>query len=350
MPDDTQNPLGGAQALENRFEAAWQAGAFDSQNPKEAEQLRAERAEQSKVEPPEQATSTPTTPASPEQKEVEAAPEYVNLDDYLQKAGLERDSFLTLPVRVGEADLPLADVLKRAEAHQDYSTQSNALAERQKAWDAEQAQQKSLWDQRLKAAETLGNLAYQDLVREYQSINWDQLSQQDPGRWAVLNTQFQQRVANIQAALQQIEGQHQEAVKQQQAQFQQNLTTEREKLFKVIPEWRDKDKFNAARDRMTGYAKDLGFSDQEVASISDHRYLRVLHEASQWRQLQAQSVKALKQVRAAPQISNPGARVQRDPNVTAYTQAKDAFMKTRGRHQDQSVQVAAFDQLAKHLS
>jgi hypothetical protein len=353
MPDDSQNPLGGAQALENRFEQSWQSGGADSQNPKEAAQLQAQRAEQNPT--PAAAGDLPAAPAKADAKAATAAPnyaqsqdepEYVNFDDYLQKAGIERESFLTLPVRIGEADIPLAEVLKRAETAQDFDTQTTALTARQQAFEAEQAQQKQVLQQRLTAAEQLGNIAYQELVREYQSVDWNSLSQTDPGRCALLQTQFQQRNAAIQNQLQQIEGQKQEQARQAQAQQLETLKGEQVKLLKAIPEWRDEGKFKVAREQMTQYGKKLGFNDEELNAIFDHRYMRVLHDAAQWNQLKSQQAAALKKVRAAPQISNPGARITRDPKVTAITEAKTAFHRNPKR---MDAQLAFANRIAENI-
>lgn len=277
----------------------------------------------------------------------DSEPEYVNFDDYLQKAGLEREAFLQLPVRVKDTDVPLAEILKRAEADHDVTTQSTALAEKQKAFETQQTQLSAQWQDKLKQAETLGSIAYQELVREYQSIDWNTLSQTDPARWAVLQTQYQQRHGAIQGQLQQIQGQQGEVAKQAQAKQVEVLKSEQKKLLDVLPEWRDEGKFKAAREQMSSYSKKLGFTDEELNNIFDHRYMRVLNDAAQWNALQATKSAALQKVRAAPTVSNPGARVTRDPKVTQLLQAKDQFMKTRGRGQDIQVQTNYFEQLAQ---
>jgi hypothetical protein len=335
----------------NHFESLYEKGAFDSTDPKIAAQQQAERDTQN-TQP-----SAPAAPAVGESlpKENTAAaappegegPEYVNFDDYLQKAGLERESFLKLPVRVKDADIPLEEILRRAEADHDVTTQSTALAEKQKAFETQQTQASQQWQEKLKQAEALGTIAYQELVREYQSIDWNTLSQTDPARWAVLQTQYQQRNAQIQGQLQQIQSQQNQVAQQAQAKQAETLKTEQQKLLQALPEWRDEVKFKAAREQMTAYSKKLGFTDDELNSIFDHRYMRVLNDAAQWNAHQASKAQALQKVRAAPSASNPGARITRDPNVTQLAQAKQQFMKTRGRNQDQSVQANYFEQLAR---
>lgn len=335
----------------NHFEKLYESGAFDSTDPKVAAEQQAERAQATDSAPP-AAKSLPLE-ASQEDSGAAAAsePEYVNFDDYLQKAGLERESFLKLPVRVKDADIPLADLLKRAEVEQDYTAQSAALAEKQKAFEAQQAQLSTQWQDRLKQAETLGGLAYQELVREYNAIDWNSLSQTDPARWAVLQTQFQQRNSSIQNHLAQVQAQQAEIAKQAQAKQADVLKSEMQAMLKVVPEWRDEAKFKSARDQMFAYAKTVGISEQQLNALGfqpgDHLLMRALHDAAQWHALQSSKAESLKKVRAAPVASNPGARIARDPNVTQLAQAKDQFMKTRGRNQDTNVQANYFEQLAR---
>lgn len=332
----------------NHFEALYDKGAFDSTDPKIAAQQQAERtapvADPKVAAAP--AVAEPAKADAPVVADQADEPEYVNFDDYLQKSGLEREAFLQLPVRVKDVDVPLAEILRRAEVDQDVTAQSTALQEKQKAFETQQAQATQQWQAQLKQAQDLGGIAWQSLMQEYQSIDWNRLSTEDPGRWSVLQTQYNQRANSIQQQLQQIQAQQSQVAQQNQAKHGEVLKAEQEKLLKVLPEWRDETKFKAAREQMSSYSKKLGFTDEELNGIFDHRYMRVLNDAAQWNALQATKADALKKVRAAPVVSNPGARITRDPKVTQLAQAKEQFMKTRGRGQDIQVQANYFEQLA----
>lgn len=275
------------------------------------------------------------------------APEYSNLDEYLGKAGLERDSFYSLPVRVKDQDLPLSEVLKRAEAHQDVEASRAALAHLQKEWETQRTAQQTQLSTQLQQAKSLGDLAANELMAEFKAVNWQELRQFNGGEYAAKQQDFQNRWATIQTHLQNIT-QAQQAEQQKATQtLQANLKVERENLLKAVPEWRDETKFKSAQDLMTKYARDRGFKDEELNAIYDHRYMQVLHDAAQWRALQGQQSAALKKVRAAPQISAPGARISRDPKAASASAAKDLFMKTRGSKQDPAIQANYFEHLAQ---
>lgn len=346
------NPLGGAQSVEDRFESLWQGGAFDSQDPKEAAQLQAERQadtpapQAAKPAVPVQADPEPAASAS--QAQQEEGPDYANVEDYLQKAQIAPESFYELPVTVKidgkTSQVPLKDVLKSYQLEQHVQQKSIAVSEAQKAWEAEQNQAKQALAQHLQTAQNLNQLARQQLLSEFKDVDWNRLRLENPLEWSVRNQDFQQKANALDAQLSQIQQFQQQQAQQAQQQQAAQLPKERDRMLEARPEWRDEKQFQAARSEISAYAQKLGFNAAELGSIFDHRYMLVLHDAARYAALQAQAPQAVKRVRAAPQQANPGARIQRDPKQVAATQAKDRFTKSRGRDSDAAA--AYFEHLA----
>ena len=345
------NPLGGAQSTEDRFESLWQGGAFDSQNPKEAEQLRQERGQPD----PTPAAAAPVTSA-PSKEDASAAtavpeqegPDYANVEDYLQKAQIAPESFYELPVTVKvdgkTSQVPLKDVLKAYQLEQHVQAKSIQVSEAQKAWDTQRAQAEQTLTQNMQSAQALNTLARQELLAEFQGIDWNKLRTENPLEWSVRQQDFNQRAGKLDQHLAQIQNfQQQQALQAQQQQAAQ-LPKEREQMLEARPEWRDNTQFQAARSEISQYAQKMGFKPAELGSIFDHRYMLVLHDAARFAALQANSPQAVKRVRAAPQQANPGARISRDPKAVAATQAKERFTKTRGR--DDAAAADYFEHLA----
>jgi hypothetical protein len=348
LQESAQNPLGGAQAAEDRFQNLYDKGAFE---PTTNERPPADPA-------PEQSTTSPRVAASPApaqgqvQPEVQApadeGPEYADLTDYLTKSQIDSESFYKMPVAVtvaGETKkVPLADLLKGYQQEADYTRKTQALAEARRQDEQARAQAQAAIRAQYEQAQTLGNLAHQQLLGEYQQIDWNRLRIEDPSRWAVANQEFNNRAAAIQQHLAQVQQQRQALEQQQQAELHQRiLPAEREKLLEARPEWRDDSQFQAARTQMIESARKLGFSDAELQQVYDHRYLIALDLASRYLNLQAQAPAAVKRVRTAPQVAQPGARQARDPQVVARQQAKESFMKNR---RDPEAQARYFDTLS----
>lgn len=325
-----------ADAFQNLIDRGLFADAKPAPAAEPAQQTRQEATVADKTGP---ATAEPVA---------DDVPEYSNLEDYLAKQGLERDSFFALPVRVKvdgrEQDVPLSALTKSYGLEQHFQAKSVAFAEQQRQWEAEREQAKQAVVQQFTQAKQLAQLATAQLNAEFSQVDWNKLYAEDPGRFAADHQRFQMRQAAINQGLQQI--QQAEAAQQQQMQAAQaqQLAVERDKLYAAVPEWRDQTKFAAEQKDMSSYARTLGFTDAELSSIFDHRYVRVLRDAARFAALQAQSPEKLKQVRAAPVMASPGARVQRNPNVVALRESKAAM---RSRPRDARVQESAFEAWAQ---
>ena len=177
---------------------------------------------------------------------------------------------------------------------------------------------------------------------EFNQINWAQLRQTDPVQWTALQLEFNNRSAAINQHLREVAAAQEAQSRQLQEQQAALLPKEREKMLEARPEWRDPVKFEADRKVMSSYAKALGFNDAELSSLADHRYMQVLHDAAQFRALQAANPETLKRVRAAPQMARPGTRTQRDPKTVAKQQAMERFTKNP---RDLDAQSAFFETL-----
>lgn len=357
MSDDHQSAA--------HFESLWQAGAFDSQNPKEAEQLRQERAEGATPKAPPKATQQAPQQAQPETVEepaeqpteqvAEAAetpteeqvPEYADLDDYLTQSKIDRDSFLSIPVTVkvdGKTSaVPLAELVKGYQLESHFTQKSQALAEKQREWEGQQTQAQQAVVQTLQNTQNLFNLAHQVLLREYQGTDWNKLRAEDPINWTIKSQEFNQRAGEIQNFLARVQQAQQEQAQQAEQALRANLPKEWERTLEQVPAWRDEKKFQADRSEMLQYGQKLGFSPAELSGVHDHRYMVALYYASQFAKLQAQAPQAVKKVRAAPQVANPGARITRDPAQVARSQAKERFFRNP---RDQDATAAYFETLA----
>jgi len=92
----------------------------------------------------------------------------------------------------------------------------------------------------------------------------------------------------------------------QQEQLKRHLSSEADKLKSAIPDMADEVKGEVIRKEIKDFAKSIGFSDQELAQVYDHRAVLTLYEAMQWRKLQQGKVQSSKKVSEAPKMLKPG--------------------------------------------
>lgn len=337
---------------ESTFQSLFDAGALadpptgaDRDMDRAVKPNPAEIAQAQKPEPTDVEALEAEQPVKAE-PEVQEEPEYSSFEEYLAQAKLDPQAFQALPVTVkidGETrQVPLADVIKSFQLEGHVQNKSQQLAQEQRQFEQERDAAINLYKQQLGNAQTLGQLAQAQLMGEFNQINWTQLRQTDPVQWAVLQQDFTNRSGAINQHLREVAAAQEAQSRQLQEQQAALLPREREKMLEARPEWRDPVKFEADRKVMSAYAKNLGFNDAELSSLADHRYMQVLHDAAQFRALQAQNPETLKRVRAAPQMARPGTRTQRDPKAIAKQQAMERFSKNP---RDLEAQSAFFETL-----
>jgi len=115
--------------------------------------------------------------------------------------------------------------------------------------------------------------------------------------------EYQQKMAEVQQAL---AGNSQAEQQARNAYLQREMDT----LKQVIPDFADPEKAQNLRNNMLSVSQQTyGFDPQEIAAITDHRVLRVLHDAIQYRAAQGGKEQAIKKAKAKPKRTvKPGAK------------------------------------------
>ena len=161
-----------------------------------------------------------------------------------------------------------------------------------------------------------------------------ELAETDPFRYSaekakydVAANEYQQKMAEIQQAL---AGNSQAEQQARNAYLQREMDT----LKQVIPDFADPEKAQSLRNNMLTVSQETyGFDPQEIAAITDHRVLRVLHDAIQYRAAQGGKEQAIKKAKAKPKRTvKPGAKkTASNQNSTRQARSK---LKRSGSIQD----------------
>lgn len=154
------------------------------------------------------------------------------------------------------------------------------------------------------------------------------LARTDPAEWVARNAQFQQRAQEFNQLLQarQALTEHESA----DSVAQQNAWRgeQRELLKQKLPEWSDPKKAKAEAEIIGAYALNIGYSQEELSELFDHRALLVLRDAALARSQQAarESAKAKQTKSEPPKVIKPGA-----PKPTAQTRQKADELLARAK-------------------
>jgi hypothetical protein len=108
--------------------------------------------------------------------------------------------------------------------------------------------------------------------------------------------------------------------KEARSKLDQAVTESRKKLTEAIPSWND----DLYQQLLKRSVDTYGFTQDEMAPIWDHRIMRVLHDAHQWRATQEGKPLAEKKVLNVPAVLRPGnAKPKVNPQVQELQKTRE---------------------------
>lgn len=224
-----------------------------------------------------------------------------------------------------EQEVTEDELLKGYSRHADYTRKTQALSEKEKTFEAEQAAVRS---ERQAYAQRLALLEQNIKSLTPDEPNWDDLRKTtEPAAFAALYTEWslhKAKIAEIEKARHDAEAKVAADFAAQRAKV---LDAEKVKMVEAIPEWKDTKIMKADRDGMLATAKNIGFSESDLDGITDHRLVVLLRKAHLYDQLQAkkpQLRQQLEEVRSA----TPGTGTTKRRPVTEVTRAKQRLAQT----------------------
>jgi hypothetical protein len=148
---------------------------------------------------------------------------------------------------------------------------------------------------------------------ELANVNWQQVAAENPSLYVQLQAKHQQLNAVLGQLAERDRALQQEQQTVTQRQRDQAMRQSLEHLSREIKGFNLEKDAPKLKDAGTKY----GFTAAELDSVVDGRFIHLLHDAMQWRQLQTQKPGALKKVAEAPKVIKPQAPQQRKPNQAA---------------------------------
>lgn len=230
-----------------------------------------------------------------------------------------------------EVEVTLDDLIKGYQREADYTKKTQTLAEQRKQVESERVvieqakQERDQYQQRLAAIE--------GALRQAPQENLEALKETDPIGYAVKVAEQTQRERQLQA----IGAERARIAEQQQAEQSQHLSqflaVEAQKLSDAIPEYADEQKSVQVKKDIRDYAKRIGWSDEELASVYDSRAVLTLYKAMQYEKLMNNKAGVTKKVAEAPRMLKAGVSRQSDAN-TEQTKKAQAQLRKTGRVAD----------------
>jgi hypothetical protein len=187
----------------------------------------------------------------------------------------------------------------------DYTKKTQALAEERRKFEAEE--RAAVRAERQAYAENLARVQEAlEVLTPSREPDWRELQGQ------MTPEEFTKHYASWKANASRLERvrEEQERVRSLQEQDDSRaratrLMQEKDRLEEAVPDLKDPEKGKALRQDLMDYAKAIGFSDDDLAAVEDHRPLVLLHKARLWDESQKRRPKVEEKVDRALESLKP---------------------------------------------
>lgn len=308
----------GAESLNVEQTAQRIVGLFDSPEAQERqEKPKAEPAKAEAQETPEQETSSnveteTAQEAQPEKQELS----FENLTQLAEALEVPFDDFMgkikaRVKVSGEEREVSLKDLRDGYQMESDYRKKTSDLSEARKLFESDREKITTELQARYQEAQQISGFLENQLMGEYNSVNWKELRASNPAEFAAMQAEYNARYQQIQqvkqAVTNQLQAQKAELDGKQEEKLRLKLAEENERLQAAIPEFRDEAKANELRNQMRDYLKGFGYSESDIAQVYDHRLVMIFRDAMAYKALQSKKPELEKKVINLPKIQKPGA-------------------------------------------
>lgn len=280
-------------------------------------------------EPAEDEGETAETPDTVEEPETaDEAPEPITLDPTTK---------VKVKVDGEEVEVSLDEALKGYSRTADYTRKTQQAAAERKAFEAEQT---AVRGERQKYAAYLSQLEQAIQQHSAPEPDWAKLQQElkpeefaaEFARFQIHKSEMQQLRAEKERAQAAVEADNKKAL-------DAHIAAEQDRLLAAVPEWKDEEVAKADKAKMVAYAERLGWSQEDLGKVADHRNFVLLRKAMLWDEQQAKKPAVQARIEKV-KTATPGPASQ--PKVVSdATKARQRLAKT-GKVEDAA---AAFFQM-----
>jgi hypothetical protein len=263
--------------------------------------------------------------ATETQDEVVEASEEVEGEDEEYEEEAPRDEKFVVKVDGKEIEVPKDELIRGYQREADYTRKTQKLAEERKLVESEFQQVRG---EREQYSQILGQL--QQKLQEFEppEPDWNRLEVEDPTEYARQWTSHQRRQQQRYAVQAEQERLNQVRQVELQKQMQQTMAQEVASLKEKIPEWSSPEKAKAEGKALLEYGQNLGFSEQELSTITDSRALLALHKAWKYDQMMSKRPEFQAKIKKAPKMVSPGSAGSVSSKSSDLNNAKKRLAQT----------------------
>lgn len=238
---------------------------------------------------------------------------------------IEKPSLHRVKVNGQELEVSLDELKSGYSRDSDYRQKTHSLSLERKNLEEEKNVLRQTYDTKIKELDELMQSA-NSFISQGSEVDLKAMYEEDPQAAAKLDFQMRQQREHL-ASLRQ----KSEAVKQQQ--YNQFLNEQKRLAEQAIPELANPQKASEIKVKMRDTLSNYGFNDQEIGSLADHRFLLVLKDAMEYRNLKNAKPIVQKKVVNAPKVVKSGT-AKTESSKRSVIQSKLGRLKKSGKIQD----------------
>jgi hypothetical protein len=259
------------------------------------------------------------------QDEAEESSEEVEGEDEEYEEEAPRDEKFVVKVDGKEIEVPKDELIRGYQREADYTRKTQKLAEERKLVESEFQQVRG---EREQYSQILGQLQQKLQELQPQEPDWNRLEVEDPTEYARQWTSHQRRQQQVYAVQAEQERLNQMRQAELQKTMQQIMATEVSRLKEKIPEWSSPEKAKTEGKALLEYGQNLGFSEQELNTITDSRALLALHKAWKYDQMMSKRPEFQAKIKKAPRMVTPGSAGSVSSKSSDLNNAKKRLAQT----------------------
>jgi len=301
-----------------------------------------ETPETEEAQPTEEEESQPVEEDESFEEESEEEEESVEEEEESEETeGEEEEELYAVTVNGEEVAVSLDELLSGYSRQSDYTRKTQEIAGDRKEMEVLQHQYNSevqkIQQERQQYMDALTNIIANQggELEKFANVDWNTLRENDPIEYVTTREQYREAQEKVQG----LQHEHARVAQVQQAQNnqaqQQMLKVEKGKLVEAIPEWGDPDKQKDLSANIQSYAKDQGFTAEELNSLVDHRSVLVLLKAQKYDQLHKSNVKS-KKLKNKPKVIRAGSGTSTTKSDKSKRTAQMKRLKQSGKIKDAS--------------
>lgn len=262
--------------------------------------------------------------AEPQDEALESSEEVEGNEEESEEEA-PRDEKFIVKVDGKEIEVPKEELIRGYQREADYTRKTQKLAEERKFVESEFQQVRA---EREYTSQLIGQL--QQKLQEYEppEPDWNRLEVEDPTEYARQWTSHQRRQQQKYA----IQAEELRIAQLQNADAQKHihatLAAETARLKEKIPEWNSPEKAKAEGKALLEYGQILGFSEQELNTITDSRALLALHKAWKYDQMMSKRPEFQAKIKKAPRMVTPGSAGNVSSKSSDLNNAKKRLAQT----------------------